>query len=54
MQSEGALTVVEYTERGEVLDGDEDVTVHDDDGERDLEVVQPTEEWQTLKSGNVQ
>ncbi|XP_047440932.1 nucleotide exchange factor SIL1 isoform X2 [Mugil cephalus] len=52
-KSEGALMVVEYTERGEGAAGeDEYVTVHDDDEvEEDLEVVQPTEQWQTLKSG---
>ncbi|XP_072252385.1 nucleotide exchange factor SIL1 isoform X2 [Leuresthes tenuis] len=42
-RSEGALTVVKNTE-----DGDEEATV-DDVG--DLEVVQPSEQWQTLKPG---
>ncbi|XP_054872288.1 nucleotide exchange factor SIL1 isoform X3 [Amphiprion ocellaris] len=44
--SEGALTVVENTEEG---DEEEEVTVVDDNDEEDLEVVQPTEQWQTLK-----
>uniref|UniRef100_A0A3P8RXU5 Nucleotide exchange factor SIL1 n=1 Tax=Amphiprion percula TaxID=161767 RepID=A0A3P8RXU5_AMPPE len=44
--SESALTVVENTEEG---DEEEEVTVVDDNDEEDLEVVQPTEQWQTLK-----
>ena len=58
VQSDSALTVVENKEggggRGEGRDDDDDkeeVTVDEDEG--DLEVVQPTEEWQTLKPGNV-
>lgn len=52
MQSEGALTVVENTDdkggEGEVVAEDEEVVTVEDE---DLEVVQPTEEWQTLKPG---
>ncbi|XP_067454645.1 nucleotide exchange factor SIL1 [Thunnus thynnus] len=50
-KSESALTVVENTEGGEGAgsDEDEEATVEEDEG--DLEVVQPTEEWQTLKPG---
>ncbi|KAM8733422.1 nucleotide exchange factor SIL1 [Acanthopagrus schlegelii] len=55
-KSDSALTVVENKEggggRGEGHDDDDDkeeVTVDEDEG--DLEVVQPTEEWQTLKPG---
>ncbi len=54
VQSDSALTVVENTGGGEEEAGgdvDEEVTVNEDEG--DLEVVQPTEEWQTLKPGNV-
>lgn len=53
VQSDSALTVVENTEGGEEVGGDEDeeVTVNEDEG--DLDVVQPTDEWQTLKPGNV-
>ncbi|XP_070769553.1 nucleotide exchange factor SIL1 [Enoplosus armatus] len=46
-KSDSALTVVENTEGGG--EEEEEVTVYDDEG--DLEVVQPTEEWQTLKAG---
>lgn len=46
-KSEGALTVVENTGGGEE---EEEATVGDED-EGDLEVVQPTELWQTLKPG---
>uniref|UniRef100_A0A3P9MHQ0 Nucleotide exchange factor SIL1 n=1 Tax=Oryzias latipes TaxID=8090 RepID=A0A3P9MHQ0_ORYLA len=49
-QSDGALTVVENTDGGGGGGGTEEeevVTVEDDD----LEVVQPKEEWQTLKPG---
>lgn len=55
LQSDSALTVVENNEGGgrEGRDDDDDqeaITVDEDEG--DLEVVQPTEEWQTLKPGN--
>uniref|UniRef100_A0A3Q0SYI3 Nucleotide exchange factor SIL1 n=1 Tax=Amphilophus citrinellus TaxID=61819 RepID=A0A3Q0SYI3_AMPCI len=52
--SGGALIVVENTEHeGKGGDEEEEVTVgdSDDDDEGDLEVVQPTEQWQTLKPG---
>uniref|UniRef100_A0A3B3TVX5 Nucleotide exchange factor SIL1 n=2 Tax=Poecilia latipinna TaxID=48699 RepID=A0A3B3TVX5_9TELE len=45
---EGALTVVN-TEGGGGADEEEEVTVDDDDGV--FEVVQPNEQWQTLKPG---
>ncbi|KAF3693523.1 Nucleotide exchange factor SIL1 Precursor [Channa argus] len=46
-----ALTVVENTnEDGGVRDDEEDVVIADED-EGDLEIVQPTEQWQTLKPG---
>ncbi|XP_069027561.1 nucleotide exchange factor SIL1 [Embiotoca jacksoni] len=51
-KSDGALTVVENPDGGERVGGaEEEVTVDDDDDddEGDLEVVQPTEQWQTLK-----
>lgn len=50
-KSDSALTVVENTEEGEgvVSDEEDEVTIDEDEG--DLEVVQPTEEWQTLKPG---
>ncbi|XP_044062108.1 nucleotide exchange factor SIL1 isoform X3 [Siniperca chuatsi] len=48
-KSDSALTVVENTEGGEEIDGGEEEEVMVDEG--DLEVVQPTEEWQTLKPG---
>ncbi|PWA32495.1 hypothetical protein CCH79_00016670, partial [Gambusia affinis] len=53
-KSEGALTVVENTEGGRGVDEEEEVTVDDDDdddGGGDFEVVQPNEQWQTLKPG---
>ncbi|XP_030595684.1 nucleotide exchange factor SIL1 [Archocentrus centrarchus] len=53
-KSGGALIVVENTEHeGKGGDEEEEVTVgdSDDDDEGDLEVVQPTEQWQTLKPG---
>ncbi len=51
VQSDSALTVVENTEGEEGVgdDEEEEVMVDEDDGV--LEVVQPTEEWQTLKPG---
>uniref|UniRef100_A0A672H2S4 Nucleotide exchange factor SIL1 n=1 Tax=Salarias fasciatus TaxID=181472 RepID=A0A672H2S4_SALFA len=48
-QSEGALTVVESTDGGDEEE-EEEATVGDED-EGHLEVVQPTELWQTLKPG---
>ncbi|XP_054879319.1 nucleotide exchange factor SIL1 isoform X1 [Poeciliopsis prolifica] len=48
-KSEGALTVVENPEGGRGVDEEEEVTVDDDDGV--FEVVQPNEQWQTLKPG---
>uniref|UniRef100_UPI0037E71C72 nucleotide exchange factor SIL1 n=1 Tax=Semicossyphus pulcher TaxID=241346 RepID=UPI0037E71C72 len=48
-KSDSALTVVESTEGGGG-DEEEEVTV-DEEEEGDLDVVQPTEEWQTLKPG---
>lgn len=48
-KSEGALTVVENTDEGEGSDYEEVASVSDEDG--DLEVVQPTNLWQTLKPG---
>ncbi|XP_053180477.1 nucleotide exchange factor SIL1 isoform X2 [Scomber japonicus] len=53
-KSESALTVVENMEGGEGASSDDDgdeVTIDEDEEEGDLEVVQPTEEWQTLKPG---
>ncbi|KAM7388911.1 hypothetical protein PAMP_022914 [Pampus punctatissimus] len=53
-KSESALIVSEHTEGGEGagVDEDEEVTVDEEEEEEgDLEVVQPTEEWQTLKAG---
>uniref|UniRef100_A0A3B5M467 Uncharacterized protein n=1 Tax=Xiphophorus couchianus TaxID=32473 RepID=A0A3B5M467_9TELE len=50
--SEGALTVVENTEGGRGVDEEEEVTVdNDDDDDGVFEVVQPNEQWQTLKPG---
>ncbi|XP_070692935.1 nucleotide exchange factor SIL1 isoform X2 [Pempheris klunzingeri] len=46
-----ALTVVENTEGGGGGVEEEEVTVDNDDEEGDLEVVHPTEEWQTLRPG---
>lgn len=51
MQSDSALTVVKNAEGRERGGTDEEAEVTDDEG--DLEVVQPTEDWQTLKPGNV-
>ncbi|XP_035860114.1 nucleotide exchange factor SIL1 isoform X1 [Sander lucioperca] len=45
-KSDSALAVMENTGGG---DEEEEVTVEEDEG--DLEVVQPTEEWQTLQPG---
>lgn len=45
---QSALILVENTEGGE----EEEVRVDEDEG--DLDAVQPTEDWQTLKPGNVQ
>lgn len=53
VQSESALTVVENAGGGEAAGSDEDEEATVDEDEGDLEVVQPTEEWQTLKPGNV-
>lgn len=50
LQSDSSLTVVENTEAGEGAGSDEEEEVTVDFG--DLEVVQPSEEWQTLKPGN--
>ncbi|XP_032410438.1 nucleotide exchange factor SIL1 [Xiphophorus hellerii] len=54
-KSEGALTVVENTEGGQGVDEEEEVTVDNDDDDDDddgvFEVVQPNEQWQTLKPG---
>lgn len=50
LQSDSFLTVVENTEAGEGAGSDEEEEVTVDFG--DLEVVQPSEEWQTLKPGN--
>ncbi|KAM3612736.1 uncharacterized protein V6R79_013584 [Siganus canaliculatus] len=51
-KSDSALTVVESPAAGEE---EEEVTVEEEtvqeDGEGDMEVVEPTEEWQTLKPG---
>ncbi|XP_004073645.1 nucleotide exchange factor SIL1 [Oryzias latipes] len=47
-KSEGALTVVENTDGGGGGTEEEEVVTVEDD---DLEVVQPKEEWQTLKPG---
>nr|XP_020466969.1 nucleotide exchange factor SIL1 isoform X2 [Monopterus albus] len=49
-KSDSALTVVETTEEGEVTHGDEEEQVKIEEDE-DLEVVQATEQWQTLKPG---
>ncbi|CAJ1057978.1 nucleotide exchange factor SIL1 isoform X2 [Xyrichtys novacula] len=48
-KSDSALTLVENTEAGG--DEEEEVTVDEEEEEGDLEVVKPTEEWQTLKPG---
>ncbi|XP_068570281.1 nucleotide exchange factor SIL1 [Cebidichthys violaceus] len=48
-KSDSALTVVENTEGREGGGADEEAEVTVDEG--DLEVVQPTEDWQTLKPG---
>ncbi|XP_051276717.1 nucleotide exchange factor SIL1 [Dicentrarchus labrax] len=48
-KSESALTVVENKEGGGGEEEEEEVTIDEDEG--DLEVAQPTEEWQTLKPG---
>ncbi|KAL7395765.1 hypothetical protein ABVT39_022820 [Epinephelus coioides] len=50
-KSESALTVVENTEEDDGVVGDEEEEVAVDEDGGDLEVVQPTEEWQTLKPG---
>ncbi|XP_041653618.1 nucleotide exchange factor SIL1 isoform X2 [Cheilinus undulatus] len=49
LKSDSALTVVESTDNNE----EEEVTMDDEEEEEegDLEVIQPTEEWQTLKPG---
>nr|XP_046261998.1 nucleotide exchange factor SIL1 isoform X2 [Scatophagus argus] len=48
-----ALTVVENTDGGQAVGGDEEeeATVDEDKDEGDLEVVQPTEDWHTLRPG---
>ncbi|MEQ2287057.1 hypothetical protein AMECASPLE_008593 [Ameca splendens] len=48
-QSDGALTVLENTGGGVGGEEEEEVTVDDDDA--DVEVLQPTEQWQTLAPG---
>ncbi|XP_020510424.2 nucleotide exchange factor SIL1 [Labrus bergylta] len=48
-KSDSAVAVVENTDGGG--DEEEEVTVDEEEGEGDLEVVQPTDEWQTLKQG---
>ncbi|XP_042371920.1 nucleotide exchange factor SIL1-like, partial [Plectropomus leopardus] len=50
-KSDSALTVVENTEGAEAVVGDEEEEVVVDEDEGDLEVIQPNEEWQTLKPG---
>ncbi|XP_054453638.1 nucleotide exchange factor SIL1 [Anoplopoma fimbria] len=50
-KSDRALTVVENTEGREGGGADEEAEVSVDEDEGDLEVVQPTEDWQTLKPG---
>ncbi|KAK5622434.1 hypothetical protein CRENBAI_003703 [Crenichthys baileyi] len=51
-KSEGALTVVENTGGGGVGDDEEEVvTVDDDHDDADVDVLQPTEQWQTLVPG---
>ncbi|XP_049442566.1 nucleotide exchange factor SIL1 [Epinephelus fuscoguttatus] len=50
-KSESALTVVENTEEDDGVVGDEEEEVAVDEDGGNLEVVQPTEEWQTLKPG---
>lgn len=49
VQTDSALTVVENPEGEEGARGDEEEEVTVDE---DVEVVQPTEQWQTLKQGN--
>lgn len=44
---------MENTEDEEAAVGDEEEEATADGYEGDLEVVQPEEEWQTLKPGNV-
>lgn len=52
-QSGGDLIVVENTEHEAVNGEQEEVAVDDvEDDEGDLDVVQPSEQWQTLKPGN--
>lgn len=50
-QSDSSLIVVENTEDEEAAVGDEEEEMTADGYEGDLEVVQPNEEWQTLRPG---
>lgn len=53
VQSGGDLIVVENPEHDSVNGEEEDVAVDDvEDDEGDLDVVQPSEQWQTLKPGH--
>lgn len=51
VQSGGDLIVVENAEHEAVNGEEEDVAVDDVEDEGDLDVVQPSEQWQTLKPG---
>lgn len=55
VQTGSALTVVDNPEGGEGAHRDEEdeATVDEDGDLEDIEVVQPTEQWQTLKPGDV-
>lgn len=50
-KSERALTVVENNEGGGVDVGEEEEVTVDDDDDGEFEVLQPNEQWQTLKPG---
>lgn len=53
VQSGGDLIVVENPEHEAVNGEEEDVAVDDvEDDEGDLDIVQPSEQWQTLKPGH--
>lgn len=53
MQPDTAVIVVNNPEAGGGADVDEavEVSLDDEEEEGELDVVQPTEEWQTLKPG---
>lgn len=49
-KTDGALTVVENPDEVNGAENDEEATVQEEE-DKDLEVVQPTDQWQTLKPG---